>query len=74
MNLSKRSSNKELFYEERSSKENIYNIKLYGYYLVLADFGHARSFELVDIIEHSKNVNSFIESTDMNPYYELLKI
>ena len=54
--------------------ENTYNIKLYGYYLVLADFGHARSFELVDIIEYPKNVNSFIGSTDMNPYYELLEI
>jgi len=74
--------NLDNFFVEKTNDKNLeitiglntYNIKLYGYYLVLADFGHARSFELVDIIEYPKNVNSFIGSTDMNPYYELLEI
>jgi serine/threonine protein kinase len=54
--------------------ENTYNIKLYGYYLVLADFGHARSLELFDASDYPNNLSISFGSGDMNPYYEILTI
>lgn len=69
------------FVEETTDKkleliigENTYHIKLYGYYLVLSDFGHARSFELFDSNEYPNNLSISFGSDDMNPYYEILTI
>lgn len=53
---------------------NIYNVKLYGYYLVISDFGYAKSLELFDPDEYPNALNSSFGSSDMNPYYELLTI
>lgn len=53
---------------------NIYNVKLYGYYLVLSDFGYAKSLELFDSNEYPNSLNSSFGSSDMNPYYELLTV
>ena len=54
--------------------DNIYNVKLYGYYLVISDFGYAKSLELFDPDEYPNALNSSFGSSDMNPYYELLII
>ena len=69
------------FIEETNDKnleitigENTYNIKLYGYYLILDDFGHARSLELFDASEYPNNLSISFGSDDMNPYYEILTI
>ena len=53
---------------------NIYNVKLYGYYLVISDFGYSKSLELFDSNEYPTALNSSFGSGDMNPYYELLTI
>jgi hypothetical protein len=53
---------------------NIYNVKLYGYYLVISDFGYAKSLELFNPDEYPNALNSSFGSSDMNPYYELLTI
>lgn len=53
---------------------NTYKIKLYGYYLVICDFGHARSFELFDAKDYPNNLSISFGSFDMNPYYEILTI
>lgn len=53
---------------------NIYNVKLYGYYLVISDFGYAKSLELFDPNEYPNVLDSSFGSSDMNPYYELLTI
>lgn len=59
---------------ELKIENNIYNIKLYGYYLVISDFGYAKSLELFDSDEYPNSLNSSFGSSDMNPYYELLTI
>jgi hypothetical protein len=51
---------------------NIYEIDLFGYYLVFNDFGHSRSLELFDVDEYPDSLNSTFGSGSMNPYYELL--
>jgi len=50
---------------------NEFSIKLYGYYLVLSDFGYSKSLELFKVNEYPNNPNSLF-SGDMNPYYEIL--
>ena len=64
------------FVEETNDKnleiiigENSYNIKLYGYYLILAGFSHARSLELFDASEYPNNLSISFGSNYMNPYY-----
>lgn len=54
--------------------KNIYNVKLYGYYLVMSDFCYAKSLELFDSDEYPNSLNSSFGSSDMNPYYELLTV
>lgn len=59
---------------ELKIEDNIYNVKLYGYYLVISDFGYAKSLELFDPNEYPNALDSSFGSSDMNPYYELLTI
>jgi len=74
--------NLDNFFVEKTNDKNLeitiglntYNIKLYGYYLVLADFGHARSLELFDASDYPNNLSISFGSGDMNPYYEILTI
>ena len=54
--------------------KNIYETKLYGYYLVFSDFGRSNSFELFDNDEFPDKINSIFGSGKMNPYYEILEI
>ena len=54
--------------------KNIYNVKLYGYYLIISDFGYSKSLELFDSNEYPNALNSSFGSSDMNPYYELLTV
>ena len=59
-------------YFEIMIKNNQYKVKLYGYYLVLADFGYSRSLELSEADKYPDSLNSVFGSGDMNPYYEIL--
>ena len=59
-------------YFEIFIKDNKYRVKLYGYYLVLADFGYSRSLELSESDKYPDSLNSVFGSGDMNPYYEIL--
>ena len=51
-----------------------YCVKLYGYYIILSDFGYSKSLELSDSEEYPQNLNTLFGSSDMNPYYDILTI
>jgi serine/threonine protein kinase len=49
-------------------KDNTYNVKLYGYYLVISDFGYARSIELIDSDNYKYNYRVNLEELNMHPW------
>jgi len=71
--------NSNNFFIQKTTKENLninineikYSIKLFGYYLVLGDFGYAKSIELISF---DKNPNKKILcglSIIFNPLYDI---
>ena len=49
-------------------KDIIYKVPLYGYYLIISDFGYARSIELLNPSEYNSNVRINLESYMMHPW------
>jgi hypothetical protein len=49
-------------------EDMIYNVPLYGYYLIISDFGYARSIELLNPSEYESNVRINLESYMMHPW------
>lgn len=49
-------------------KDTTYNVKLYGYYLVISDFGYARSIELIDSDNYNYNYRVNLEELNMHPW------
>lgn len=72
--------NSDNFFVEKTNDEifsiNIeditYNIKLYGYYLVIADFGHARSIEMIDYDNYEYNISVNLESLNIHPLNDII--
>lgn len=49
-----------------------YNVKLYGYYLIIADFGYARSIEVIDYDSYEYSINVNIESLNIHPLNDIM--
>ena len=49
----------------------IYKVPLYGYYLILGDFGYATSIELLKPIDYDYKINLILVSYIMHPYDDL---
>jgi hypothetical protein len=49
-----------------------YNVKLYGYYLIIADFGYARSIEVIDYDNYEYSINVNIESMNIHPLNDIM--
>jgi len=49
-------------------KDTTYNVKLYGYYLVISDFGYARSIELIDSDNYNYNYRVNLEELNIHPW------
>ena len=49
-----------------------YNIKLVGYYLVIADFGYAKSIELIPFNKNPNREGLSILSTIYNPLNDII--
>ena len=58
-------------------KDKTYNVKLYGYYLIIADFGYGRSIELIDSDEYKYSKSMNLEELNIHPWRDtndLIKI
>ena len=67
------------FVESTDDKEFIiviknftYKVKLYGYYLVMSDFGYAKSIEVVDYDNYQYNIRINMETLNMHPINDLM--
>jgi hypothetical protein len=49
-----------------------YKVKLYGYYLVMSDFGYSRSIELVDYDNYQYNIRINMETLNMHPLNDII--
>ena len=71
--------NYDNFYVQKTKKSYIkfninnyeYKIKLEGYYLIIADFGHAKSIEFVDFNKFPEKNTYTIVNGSMNPLYSI---
>lgn len=58
-------------------KDKTYNVKLHGYYLIIADFGYGRSIELIDSEEYKYSKSMNLEELNIHPWRDtndLIKI
>jgi len=58
-------------------KDKTYNVKLYGYYLIIADFGYGRSIELIDSEEYKYSKSMNLAELNIHPWRDtndLIKI
>ena len=53
-------------------KKITYKVKLYGYYLVMSDFGYAKSIEVVDYDNYEYNIRINMETLNMHPINDLM--
>jgi hypothetical protein len=67
------------FVENTEDKEFIiviknftYKVKLYKYYLVISDFGYAKSIELIDYDNYEYDIRINMETLNMNPVNDLI--
>ena len=51
--------------------ETVYNIKLFGYYLVIGDFGYAKSIELIPFSKNPDKGSLSVLSDIFNPLYDI---
>lgn len=49
----------------------IYKVPLYGYYLIIADFGYSKSIELVEPKDYNYNIHINLKAYIMHPYDDL---
>ena len=56
---------------EININDTIYNIKLFGYYLVIGDFGYANSIELISFIENPEKKLLSVLSQTFNPLNDI---
>jgi len=67
------------FFVKKTKKNNlkinindtIYNIKLYGYYLVISDFGYANSIELIKFDKNPEKKILTVLSQELNPLSDI---
>jgi hypothetical protein len=67
------------FFVQKTKKNNlkinindtIYNIKLYGYYLVISDFGYANSIELIKFDKNPEKKILTVLSQELNPLSDI---
>jgi len=55
-------------------KEFDFNIKLYGYYLIIADFGYAKSIELIEYYKYPYDVYDEIMNNSLHPWNDMMNL
>lgn len=71
--------NSDNFFVEKTDDSTIdininnikFNVKLYGYYLVIADFGYAKSIEFFKYDNFEYNIRNCIETLSIHPWNDL---
>jgi len=71
--------NSDNFFVQKTKKDNlnidineiVYNIKLFGYYLVIGDFGYAKSIELIPFSKNPDKGSLSVLSDIFNPLYDI---
>lgn len=53
-------------------KDITYKVKLYGYYLVLSDFGYSKSIEVIDYDNYQFNIRINLETLNIHPINDLI--
>lgn len=55
-------------------KDFDFNIKLYGYYLIIADFGYAKSIELIEYYKYPYDIHDEIMNNSLHPLNDTINL